>query len=856
MSVYAETIFKGHYAFNDKEDWLGCAARVSKFNSDGDAALEKKFFNAISTRKFLPGGRYLYSAGRKLPQITNCFLLRAKDSREGWGEILDRHAVALSLGGGVGTYYGDVRAKGATINRYGGVAGGPVSLIQMINEVARYIQAGGARRAALWAGLPWWHPDIEEFFTIKNWPTHIRALKEDNFEFPAPLDMTNVSVCLDDEFFKEIKKNEDVQKLYYNIVRQALKTGEPGFSVNIKDQSKQVLRNPCQPGWATVLTPDGIKMFDDIAVGSVIWSGDTWTIVTNKQHTGTKEVLKYETTAGSFFGTEEHRVMSNGIRTPVKEAQEIDICTGRKLELNDKNLRAQDVMDGLVIGDGGVHKASNNLVALYVGDNDKKDYQQSSIAPLMVKYRPGLDKKAWGVTTTILPNELPKTYDRVVPNRFFFGSSSVKLGFLRGLFSANGSVVGKGSGCRVTLKQTSRVLINQVQVMLSSVGIKSYVTTNKPRIVEHHNGTYTSRQSYDLNISTDRYQFHKTIGFIHGYKNKILSNNLMTPSAFTNPRTTYDIIAVTSYGDHEVYDITVDDAMHTYWTNGMLVSNCTEITSDTPYDCCNLGSINLSKIKDLNELEEITRIGVKFLYLGTSKGVLPHENFYEVRKKNHRIGLGLMGLHEFCIRNDLRYEPSGTLGKWLHTWETVSDDEAKNVAKENGGIVPIAVRSIAPTGTISIIGETTSGIEPIFCRSYKRRWIENGRWKYTYVIDPTAARLIQEGVSHDDIEDAYTLARDVERRLSMQAFIQDYVDQGISSTINLPEWGEPGNSNAKKFSEVLLKYLPKLRGITMFPEGSRPGQPLTPVRYETAIKHKDVMYEEDSDRCVGGVCGI
>ena len=108
----------------------------------------------------------------------------------------------------------------------------------------------------------------------------------------------------------------------------------------------------------------------------------------------------------------------------------------------------------------------------------------------------------------------------------------------------------------------------------------------------------------------------------------------------------------------------------------------------------------------------------------------------------------------------------------------------------------------------------------------------------------------------DSFEDATTLAKDVERRLAMQAYVQDFVDQAISSTINVPEWGEPGNNNAKKFSETLLKYLPQLRGITVYPDGARPGQPITPIKYETAKKHKDVIFEESADRCVGGSCGI
>ena len=82
---------------------------------------------------------------------------------------------------------------------------------------------------------------------------------------------------------------------------------------------------------------------------------------------------------------------------------------------------------------------------------------------------------------------------------------SKTIGFLRGLYSANGSICAS----RVTLKSASLSLINQVQLMLSSIGIKSYYTTNKPSLVKFSNGEYLCKESYDLNISADREKFAK-----------------------------------------------------------------------------------------------------------------------------------------------------------------------------------------------------------------------------------------------------------------------------------------------------------------------------------------------------------
>lgn len=133
-------------------------------------------------------------------------------------------------------------------------------------------------------------------------------------------------------------------------------------------------------------------------------------------------------------------------------------------------------------------------------------------------------------------------------------------------------------------------------------------------------------------------------------------------------------------------------------------------------------------------------------------------------------------------------------------------------------------------------------------------------WNYQYVIDPTAKRLVEMGVDPNSIEDAYTLAEDVERRVAFQAWCQKFVDHGISSTINLPHWGSEFNNEGKveEFGNMLIKYLPNLRGITCYPDGARGGQPLTPVKYSTASKHLDEVFIESVDVCditKGGSCG-
>ena len=296
--------------------------------------------------------------------------------------------------------------------------------------------------------------------------------------------------------------------------------------------------------------------------------------------------------------------------------------------------------------------------------------------------------------------------------------------------------------------------------------------------------------------------------------------------------------------------------------NETLRNACTEVTSEDDSDVCNLGSINLGNIDTVEEFKSVVALASKFLVCGTLRAKLPYEKVYKVREKNRRLGLGLMGVHEWLLRKGAGYEVT----KELHNWLGVYRDESKRAADEHCDQLfigrPVAYRAIAPTGSLGILAGTTTGIEPLFATAYKRRYLTDGtKWKYEYVVDATTARLVQEyGVDPDSIDTAYRLSHDYERRIKFQADVQDYVDMSISSTINLPSWGSKGNSegDVAKFASILSKYAPRLRGFTCYPDGSRGGQPLTEVSYDEAMKHRGVVYEEN-DVCSitgrGGTCG-
>lgn len=258
----------------------------------------------------------------------------------------------------------------------------------------------------------------------------------------------------------------------------------------------------------------------------------------------------------------------------------------------------------------------------------------------------------------------------------------------------------------------------------------------------------------------------------------------------------------------------------------------------------------------------MVNLASKFLVCGTLRADLPYEKVYTIRGKNRRLGLGLMGIHEWLLKKKQGYHVTPELHKWLEVYR----DESKRSADEHCERLyiskPVAYRAIAPTGSIGILAGTSTGIEPLFAVAYKRRYLTDGtKWKYEYVVDSTADQLIKQyGLDPDKIETAYSLSHDYEKRIKFQADIQDYVDMSISSTINLPPWGtkENNESHVATFASVLSKYAPRLRGFTCYPDGARGGQPLTEVSYAEATQHKGTVFEEH-DVCLltgGGTCGV
>lgn len=634
------------------------------------------------------------------PQCSACFILAVDDNMTSISELQRDETKVFKLGSGCGTNLSQIRSSKELLHG-GGTASGPVSFMRGYDAWAGVIKSGGTtRRAAKMAILNVDHPDIIEFIDSKmieekKAAALVAAGFSADFDDPngayasVAFQNANHSVRVSDAFMDQVQRALDhpdeellwdlyavtsdeviarvpVLDLWNKICDAIWMCGDPGIQFDdtinqwhtCPSEGRINASNPCQPGFAPVLTPEGIRTFDDIDVGDRIWSGTCWTVITAKKRTGVKDVYRYHTRAGIFTGTEEHRVLSRGDKVEVQYAETIDINTFKKPQAwPSVTPTPQDVLDGLMLGDGYPVYANNGTLVypvLCIGDKDQC-YFESEVAALINPVP--FDKKVHRVEQTSLsPEEMPRTYLRRIPQRFHQGNFLTVRGFLRGLYSANGSICGG----RVTLKATSFDVIEAVQQMLSSLGIRSYYTTNKPKTVTFSNGDYLCKQSYDLNITADRTLFRDLVGFIHPEKTLRLTEACeLQPRPYS--KTNYDVVDVEFVGTLPVWDITVEDEAHTYWSGGLLVSNCAEFVF-LDDSACNLASLNILKFRnddgkfDRQSFMHAVNTFVIAQDVLINNAAYPTERLTQNSKRYRPLGLGYANLGAYLMSIGLPYD--------------------------------------------------------------------------------------------------------------------------------------------------------------------------------------------------------
>lgn len=848
---FSQDIYLQKYSLDKQELWADTCKRVvdAVCGQLLDSKSKEKIYNFMLDRKFIPGGRYLYSAGRSFHQVNNCFLFRAEDSREGWSDAMQKATSALMTGGGIGFDYSALREEGCLIKRTGGVSTGPISLMKMVNEAGRHIMQGGQRRSAIWASLVWSHPDIKKFMHIKDYSDDLKAIKLKDFNFELPMELTNISVNYNTEFFVAIEdenhpKHLLAKEIFMDNCKQAFSTAEPGMAFNFRKDNES-LRNACVTGDTEILTDNGYVNIEDVVDTQVnVWNGFEYSMVTPKITGTNQDILTIMTSDGrSLNCTKYHKFhISTDYHGGKKVVEAKDLESGMKLikhqfPIIEHGPSLEDAYtQGFVSAEGMelnrtfyVYKPKEMCLSRLEGVKIQK------WEPNNKRYRLILEK------TPVSKNLVPIQYNL-----------KTKMEWLSGLFDGDGTELKEGG---LQLVSINRSFIANLQKLLSTVGIQSKVLAGSASgfrsMPDHRGGSkdYYCQEGYRICIGAVQMQELKRLGL----KCERMSFNKL-PQRDASQFVT--IVDITENGTAETVYCFNEPKKHLGIFNGILTGQCTEVVSEDDSDKCNLGTVWMNRCKDRKEFAEVIKYGTQFLLCGGIYSDVPNQKIKEVGNKNNRIGLGLGGIHEWLMVRGQPYSVVPELHKWLSIYEQESDGAAFITAKQLGVSVPKGIRAIAPNGSIGILAETTTGVEPLFCKSYLRRYFKDGKWLSQYVIDGTVKRLQEQGVSLDAIQDSYDLT--FKQRVKFQADVQNYVDMAISSTCNMPSWGSESNNEntVEKNAKILLQYAKRLRGFTVYPDGCRGGQPLTRVDLKEAMANEGVVFEENENSCINGICGI
>ncbi len=190
-----------------EEMWTRVARGIAEGEKKKDRKYwEQKFYDVMSDFKFVPGGRILSGAGTDY-QVTyfNCFVIPSpKDSREGILESLKQLVEIQSRSGGVGLNLSSLRPRGTRVKKVNGTSSGPVTWAGLFSYATHdVVQQGGTRRGATMLMLWDWHPDIEEFITVKQDLSRING--------------ANLSVCISEAFMAAVKKDENWDLIYPDL---------------------------------------------------------------------------------------------------------------------------------------------------------------------------------------------------------------------------------------------------------------------------------------------------------------------------------------------------------------------------------------------------------------------------------------------------------------------------------------------------------------------------------------------------------------------------------------------------------------------------------------------------------------
>ncbi len=910
----------------------------SKFNQPKEIInkLTKDYYNLMVGRFFMPNSPTLMNAGKEDGlQYSACFVLPIEDSLEAIFEAIKNAALIHKSGGGTGFSFSRLRPKGSIVRSTSGVASGPVSFMRVFDSATNEIKQGGTRRGANMGVLRVDHPDILEFIESKaqggitNF--NISVAMTDDFIRAVK---NNTSYWLIEPHKKLKVKKLKARKVFEKIVQQAWQTGDPGVlfidKVN-KSRANPVpsmgpieATNPCVVGSTRIATEKGWLKIKDLVeqkTASQVLT-DNRTIdgtgvelrkLTRYLDNGKKEVWKLRTKAGySLTATADHKIMTTQGWIQLKDLRvgqdKVLIQSGEGVFNQNDSLLFKSAVEtfpdkyslqlgqvlGWLVGDGWLRKGDENCrVGFTFGKDDE---------PILNYLKPFLNKwygrdineikrknGVWHLSYhgqdfvnffTRLGVKAVKADKKQVPEAIFTAPRETVIGFLQGLFSADGTVnFIKDSNAYVRLTSKSVKLLRQVQFLLLNLGIPSQIY-DRSRPARKGMFNYKNKAGEEKSYRSDGVLFElgvsrqplitflDKIGFLvdkHQAKIERLKSKGYYAREYNDT-----VISIKPLGQKKVYDLT-EPHTSSYIANGLVISNCGEQPL-YPNEACNLGSLNLVRFVDADKktinwrlLKEKIHLSIRFLDDVIEANPFPLKDIDEMVKLNRRVGLGVMGWADLLFEMEIPYASNRALKlgeKLMRFIQKEAHLASQKLAAERGPFPTFAksiyknklplrnatLTTIAPSGSISVITGCSSGIEPIFALCFKHRTEDR---ELTFVnpyfkavakklkLDDSIWKKIEdqgnlEGIDQvpKKIREIYVTAHEVAwpDHIAMQSAFQRGTDNAVSKTINLPS-----HASKQDIHDAYLRaYDTDCMGITVFRDGCKQEQ----VLY-SGLKDKD-----------------
>ena len=729
-----------------------------------------------------------YGTDRGLP--VSCNGSYVGDNMESILGKLAEISMMTKHGAGTSAYFGDLRPRGAKISK-GGESSGPVHFLEFFDCATNVISQSNVRRGSMAAYLPVEHPDILEFLKIR---------EEGN-----PIQGLSIGVCIGDDWMKSLLEGDkEKKKVWAAIIKKRFESGYPyiHFTDTVNNAAPKVYKdkgmkihasNLCVAGDQRVVSDRGLltakelyeqggelKLFDNEKVidssemklvekNAEIYEIELENGMTHKITPYHKIVVsEYKQGGKSKYGRE-NRLL--------KEAQNLKI--GDRVAFQNKKgifgnieMEKEAFLLGLYQADGTQHKDRIHF-CLWEHDFDLLETVQEYHDFICNKYQTQkaannriYEKAAFKESNTSFSKVRKKTlisnatkkalnFEKgYIPDWIWCGTEKTQWEYVKGLYFADGTVnmtKGDGNPLYLSITNTNKEFINELQILLSNLGINSSIhvsSEERDQLLPDGKGGhkyYHCKKAYRLvtGNKNDALTFEKNTGFL---SRKGFS---LTGPYRDNTKKYSKIRKITKLENEDVYCVTVKSKEHLWVCNGFITHNCNEINlssnEETSFVCV-LSSINLLHWDELKDTDAIETM-MYFLDTVTEEYIQKTTNmkFMEAANKFAReqraVGMGVLGWHSYLQSKMIAFENMEAKMLNAQIFKTLNQRSlkaSKELAEKYGeppllknyGERMVTRLAIAPTTSSSfILGQVSPSIEPLDSNYFVK---DLAKGKFTY----------------------------------------------------------------------------------------------------------------------------